>query len=109
MGSSCDWKVDSHRCGKPARVHRESIVGNTKLVADLCADHDARLREALVWMGFRPHEKNPNWKYRATHTAASGQTFTSAEAREWLIEQGIIEHSVGRVSRAHLRLYAQEH
>lgn len=119
MARTCDWltipSVPESRCGKRAGVHHEAVYDHQRLTGDFCAQHDKLLAEALKPLGFVRDTLDPvakaktDWKERAAHIAASGTRFSAAEARAWLIEQGVLDNPRGRLSRAHIRMYADTH
>lgn len=119
MARTCDWllepPVTTSRCGKRAAIHHEAVYDSERLEGDFCAEHDVALAKVLKGVGFQVGLLDPvaktkvDWKERASHVAASGTRFSSAEARIWLLEKGAISSPKGRLSRAHLRMYADSH
>lgn len=113
MARTCDWRtsnITDQRCGKPARqAPHDWVVDHAKIHGDFCDDHEVDLRNMLLGVGFTMEAKLVDHKPRHVHMGDSGQPFSTAEARAWLIEKGIIATAGGRVSRAHLRMYAETH
>lgn len=104
---SCDYM--NMECGKKAKAI-ELIVDGIVHRADLCAEHRNEMFTMLQAMNLRPIGSIVNGKRVDVRIAKSGTPFTSADARVWLIEQGVLTGATsGRVSREHLDLYAANH
>lgn len=98
-------------CGKVAPNKIELTAGNIVYRVDVCDGHQEELvdsvREAF---NFRPVASWIEGKRRDAHIAASGTVFTTAEVREWAIDQGLkVGAAQGRVASEHIELYAAQH
>src|SRR5690348_7950047 len=108
--TTCDYPVRRRKCGEPTELLVEVAVDNMRYKGYLCKKtHLPRLDEALAAIGIEAVESRINYKGRGVHKAASGKTFTTKEARDWLVEQGVTSHKTGVLSKEHLELYAASH
>lgn len=98
----------NHVCGKPATAPFAGTIGKVRLDGDFCEEHGHDLQRSLIALGLTARVLIDS-KPRQTHLADSGERFSTADARAWLVEQKLVKQSVGRVSAAHLRLYAEAH
>lgn len=108
----CDYLVRKKKCGEPADYRDiEVSLGGTKYRGDFCTEHVGNVEEALTTAGFEPvgTKAKASGKGRKAMRTASGKTFTVADARPWLMEQGLIENSHGRVGKDKLDIYAEAH
>lgn len=97
-------------CGKSAPHQVEAKVDGVIYRADICDEHIAACQETMTLFGFQPVASEVGGKRRDVHVGASGKPFTTADARAWLIEQGLRNGAArGRVSAEHLQLYAEAH
>lgn len=111
MTRSCDYPANDGECGKDAPSKIELTAANIVYRVDVCEDHQdelvAAVREAF---NFRPVASWVQGKRRDAHVAASGAVFTSADVREWAVEQGLrTGASQGRVTTEQIELYAAQH
>lgn len=107
----CDFPVRGKECGKPAALAYEGrFTGQRLYGADFCEKHRDEFETKMLAMGVRPLASLTDNKARGVHMAASGATFSTHDAREWLVAQGLISGgAAGRVSKAMLQLYAESH
>lgn len=104
MIRSCDFEQG---CTNEASATVTLNRGDVVYRADICDDHASLLTESV---NLEPVAAQVGGKTRDVYTAASGKTFSAAEARRWLVDQGIKKGtSAGRVSMEHLELYAAQH
>lgn len=106
---SCDFPHDGRGCPEPATVRFEATLGNRRYRGDYCDGDRAGVEVLLREIGAVAEAVMVNSKRRGLHTAKSGATFSTAEARVWLREQGLVETSRGRVSEELLQHYANTH
>lgn len=105
---SCDYNdLDCPNAGaEPVELTVDAVVHR----GEICPEHRKELAEMLRELGLRPVASISDGKRRDILIAKSGEPFTAAQARTWLVEQGIkTGASSGRVSIAHLDLYAANH
>lgn len=108
--TTCDFPIRKRPCDEPAPVKAELKIGKTLYEARYCEEHQGEADRLLAKMGFAPVAGRVDYKNRKAMRTASGRSFTSAEARTWLVEQGAIESgSTGRIAKRYLELYAQAH
>lgn len=95
--------------GVPATTQlRASLYGKT-YEADLCDACVEKVERALTRLGVRPSVAVVGGKLRGAYVTASGKSFTTAEAREWLLTHGHAVNPSGRISKELLFKYAQDH
>lgn len=105
---SCDYNdMDCPNTGaEPIEFTLNSIVYR----AEICPGHRQELAALLGEIGLRPVASIHDSKRRDVLVTASGVPFTAAQARAWLVDQGIkTGAAAGRISAAHLELYAASH
>lgn len=97
-------------CGKPVQRALKLVIADRHLSGKYCGKHLEDVIGALVLLGMEMSART-NRKRRALYTADSGATFSMAEAREWLVEQGVRPSvsQAGRVSKEELAAYAAAH
>lgn len=103
---ACNWA--NPECGKLGTVTFAGSLGKVRLSARFCPDHAEHLQRELSTLGV-PGQILVNYKPRQMHRATSGTLFSSADARPWLMEQGLVKHGAGRISRDLLARYAEAH
>jgi len=108
---TCDYPLPSGRaCGKEADEHFEARLGALAFDADYCATHRKSFITALAKIGCAASAALLGRKRRDVHIGKSGIPFSTNEARQWLIAQGIaVSTGPGRISQEHLDLYAKAH
>lgn len=78
----------------------------------LCRTHYDKLRDELrgVWgiRSTKAFSDATDYKGRELYLARSGQVFTAADARPWLVERGLAKPG-GRLSQQQLDAYADAH
>lgn len=78
----------------------------------LCREHYDKLRDELrgAWgiRTVREFSDSTDYKGRELYLAKSGQAFTAADARPWLVERGLAKQG-GRLSQQQLDAYAEQH
>lgn len=104
----CDWLVRKKRCGRPCTEQFKGVLDSVGLKSDLCDEHTADLKDLLESKGITVHAIVDS-KPRAAHQAKSGEIFSTAQARKWLHDQGLLDRSNGRVSQELLDMYAAAH
>lgn len=107
--TTCDVPVRKAPCGKPAATPVEVSVGDKRYHGDVCDEHLPALDKAFAMVGIEVRAGRVDSKDRKVMRTATGRAFTTAEAREWLLEQGVIASPAGRVSKENLTLYAEAH
>lgn len=110
--TTCDFVAssDGGAHGVPASTRIEITLEGKKFEADLCDPCLHDLERSLLDLGLRPSIALVDGKPRGQYLTDSGVPFTTAEAREWLVENGYEVHpTVGRVSAEMLREYAASH
>lgn len=79
----------------------------------LCRQHYDALRDELrgVWgiRTVREFSDTTDYKGRELYLAKSGTPFTAADARPWLVAQGLAKSGAGRLSQQQLDAYADTH
>lgn len=107
MTLTCDY---SKACPEPAVTTLELTFADVVYRADICDGHVEDMLKSVLKVGFRPTASIVDGKRRDVFVTSSGRPFTSAEARAWLVTQGLKEGTAkGRVSAEHLELYAAAH
>lgn len=107
MNHKCDF---AETCVTPAPYPIELTHADVVYRADVCPEHRDDFLETIRALGFRPIASLVQGKRRDVHVTASGKPFTSAEAREWLVSNGLKTGTAqGRISSEHLQLYANAH
>ena len=108
---TCDFPVaDGEVCGAPAAMTFDGKIGSRRVYAgDFCAEHRTAVEVGLRALGIAPRAAITDYKSRGVHVAASGATFSTAEARRWLMDKGFIDSMAGRVSAENLERYAAAH
>ena len=77
------------------------------LHTDIC---DADVEALMETFAFRPVAALVDGKRRDVYMSATGKSFSTADARAWLIAEGVIAGSGrGRISQDQLDLYASKH
>lgn len=105
----CDVPVRKERHGAPAANPVDVQVGNKRYHGDICDEHLPTLEKAFAMVGIEITSGRVDHKDRKAMRTASGKAFTTAEARAWLLEQGVIKNPTGRIGKANLNLYAEAH
>ncbi len=105
MTRTCDFTA---RCTEPAVDSLQLTFDGIAYATDVCAGHRDDLLAAITKLGFRPVASIVDGRRRDVYITASGEPFTTADARAWLIEQGLATER-GRISREYLELYASKH
>jgi hypothetical protein len=110
MTRTCDFPMGPE-CPNDAPNKIELTAGDIIYRVDVCDGHQSEIVDALRdGFNFRPVAAWQNGRRRDVHVAASGAVFTTADVREWAIENGLKASATqGRVSLEHIELYAQEH
>lgn len=106
---SCDFPIDDGKCEGPASMKFSAELGDRCFRADFCDDHRVNVERALRDIGATPEAVLVDSKRRGAHVAKSGATFSTAEARTWLREEGLVASAHGRVSKELLQIYADAH
>ena len=107
MTLTCDY---SKACPEPAITTVELTFAEVVYRSDICDQHVEAMLQSVLKLGFRPIASLVDGKRRDVFVTSSGRPFTSAEARAWLVSQGLKEGTAkGRVSAEHLELYAAAH
>lgn len=105
----CDHMHPAGPCGKPAPHTATASLGDLDYEISLCDDCKPEIFAALMGQGFSPFRNDrAEGRRRSAYVAASGRTFTAAEARPWLIERGLAPEK-GRISETVLHAYGNEH
>lgn len=95
--------------GAPSMTKFEGTVEGRRYEGDLCYSCVPELEKALGALGIRPSIALVGGKPRNAYTAKSGSSFSSAEARVWLAENGYEVPTAGRLSDELLDAYAEAH
>lgn len=114
--TECDVPVRNKPCGAPASLSVDVQVAKTdqsgaakRYHGDTCEEHLAAVEKAFAQIGIEITSGRVDSKDRKAMRTKSGQAYTTAEARAWLLEQGIITNPTGRIGKANLNLYAEAH
>jgi hypothetical protein len=111
MTRTCDYPMSDGECPEDAPNKIELTAAGIVYRVDVCDGHQDDLIDAVrEAFNFRPVASWVQGKRRDAHVAASGAVFTTADVREWAIEQGLkVGAAQGRVSTEHVELYAAQH
>lgn len=103
----CDFPVRGNICGKEATVPVQVKLGNKNGANDVCEQHEKDVIKAFETIGLPfTSARTKDSKNRKVAKTKSGKTYTTADARGWLIENGHLEEgSAGRISRDNLAIY----
>lgn len=96
-------------CGVDAEVRIEVMIGRKLFCGDVCQEHAGIVETRLTLIGIMPESVMVDGKRRGAHIAASGRSFSTAEARAWLVENGHLSSAHGRVSAELLARYGANH
>jgi hypothetical protein len=113
----CDFKVKHGRktepCGQdvPNNEATAITVGTTRYFMDLCLDHQQLMVGALEPFTSIAHntEKRIGTQVLKAIKGRGGQTFTAADVRVWLKEQGREISSTGRIPVDLIREFEAAH
>lgn len=106
--TTCDFQTRGKVCGKDAPQGFEVKSKSRAFHADLCDEHLKAVEQTLAKMGLAPSSWTHGQKRKA-YTTASGESFSNADVRAWLLEQGKDVAPTGRLPRALLDEYAESH
>lgn len=111
MTRTCDYPMGNDICPDDAPNKIELTAAGVVYRVDVCDGHQddliAAVREAF---NFRPVSSWVQGRRRDAHVSASGAVFTTADVRDWAMEQGLkVGASQGRVSTEYIELYAAQH
>lgn len=103
----CDFPVRNGICGKEGTIPVNVKLGNKNGANDVCEKHEKDVAKAFESIGIPFNTvRNADSKNRKAMKTKSGKAYTTADARGWLIEQGILaEGAAGRISKANLEAY----
>ena len=110
----CDVPVRQKPHGVEATNAVDVTIANKRYHGDICDEHMPLLAEVFAKVGIElktPAKKAASKpKKKVEMRTKSGKVFTAADARPWLIEQGLIEEAAaGRISQENLTKYADAH
>lgn len=113
----CDYKVKSGRklvsCGKDVPDQQDTAVtlGTTRFFMDLCLEHQKLLTKALDPFTSIAHntEKRVGTQVLKAIRGRGGKTFTAADVRVWLREQGREISPTGRIPTDLLKEFEAAH
>jgi hypothetical protein len=113
----CDFKVKHGRktetCGQdvPGNEATAITVGTTRYFMDLCRDHQQLMVGALEPFTSIAHntEKRVGTQVLKAIKGRGGQTFTAADVRQWLKEQGREIAHTGRIPTDLIREFEAAH
>jgi hypothetical protein len=113
----CDFKVKRGRkneaCGKDVPDNEPTAVtyGTTRYFMDLCEEHQEQLVGAMKPFTSIAHksEKRVGTQVLKAIQGKGGQTFTAADVREWLKEQGREIAPTGRIPTAYIQEFEAAH
>lgn len=98
-------------CGNEATHKVDVKLDKANYAADVCEDHLTNVEKAFASIGIVLRSaKTADSKVRKASKTSSGKAFTAADARPWLVEQGLLaEGSAGRISKDLMDQYAAAH
>ncbi len=113
----CDQTVGGRPCGRQVPNNRATTLSlnGQAWEADLCAEHQSPLIKIVsdlapilrsVQDRPLPERRMRSGNYRKTHEAGA-VTFTAADVRAWLAENGITVPPSGRLKEEHMAAYVE--
>jgi hypothetical protein len=113
----CDFKVKrgrkSETCGQDVPNNEATAItlGTTRYFMDLCLDHQQLMIGALEPFTSVAHntEKRVGTQVLKAIKGRGGQTFTAADVRQWLKEQGREIAHTGRIPTDLIREFEAAH
>jgi hypothetical protein len=109
----CDVPVGNKggQCGNEATIKVDVKIGRSNYAADVCEDDMPKVEKALGSIGISlKSAKTADSKTRKALKTKKGKDFTAADARPWLIEQGLLaEGTSGRIAGSLMEQYADAH
>lgn len=99
------------QCGKDAANKVDVKIGRSNYAADVCDDDMPKVEKALASIGITlKSASTADSKTRKAQKTKSGKAFTAADARPWLVEQGLLaEGASGRIAKDLMEKYAAAH